>query len=79
MPGANVEVVRRIIDAVNRRAFDSAVELVSDDVEADWTNSRGVESGSGASVWTIRNGLAERVVLYQSKAEALEAEGARPG
>jgi ketosteroid isomerase-like protein len=36
----------------------------------------GVEvSASGASIWTIRDGKAAAMKLYQSKAEALEAGG----
>jgi ketosteroid isomerase-like protein len=38
----------------------------------------GVEvSASGASIWTIRDGKAAAMKLYQSKAEALEAAGLR--
>jgi ketosteroid isomerase-like protein len=36
----------------------------------------GVEvNASGASIWTIRDGKAAAVTLYQSKAQALEAAG----
>ena len=45
--------------------------------------SRGDGSGveveaSGATLWTIRDGRAAAVKLYQSKDEALEAEGVSP-
>jgi ketosteroid isomerase-like protein len=129
----NVEVVRRIIDAINRRDIDAVVEWVTDDFVADWSNSRGLLSGvyrardqareafelflepwdslrwepeelielgddrvltvsrlqmrgrgsgvevnaSGASIWTIRDGRAAAITLYQSKAEAAEAAGLR--
>jgi ketosteroid isomerase-like protein len=131
MSRENVEVVRRIIDAINRGDIDAAMELASQDFEADWSNSRGLLSGvhrgrdqarasfesflepwaslrwepkelvdleddrvltvsefrmrghgsgvdvsaRGASIWTIRDGEAAAVRLYQSKAEALEAGG----
>jgi hypothetical protein len=45
MPQENVEVVRRIIDAINRRGVDAVVESVTDDFVADWSNSRGLLSG----------------------------------
>jgi ketosteroid isomerase-like protein len=129
----NVEVVRRIIDAINRRDIDAVVERVTDDFVADWSNSRGLLSGvyrardqareafelflepwdslrwepeelielgddrvltvsrlqmrgrgsgvevnaGGASIWTIRDGRAAAITLYQSKAEAVEAAGLR--
>jgi ketosteroid isomerase-like protein len=54
------------------------------ELEADWVltvsefRTRGHGSGvevnaRGASIWTIRDGEAAAVKLYQSKAEALEA------
>ena len=131
MSDENVEVVRRIIDAINRRDVDAVVESTTDGVVTDWSNSRGLLSGvhrgrgqaqeafesflepweslqweleevvelgdhrvlsvsrlqmrgrgsgvevnaSGASIWTIRDGKAAVVTLYQSKAQALEAAG----
>jgi ketosteroid isomerase-like protein len=133
MSQENVEVVRRIINAINRGDIDAAMESASQGFEADWSNSRGLLSGvhsgraqareslksflepwaslrwdleelidldehrvlsvsrirmrgrgsgvevnaSGASIWTIRDGQATAVSLYQSKAEALEAAGLR--
>jgi ketosteroid isomerase-like protein len=133
MSEENVEVVRRIIDAINRRDVDAVVESATDDFVTDWTNSRGLLSGvhrgrdqvraafetfldpwdslrwepkevielgddrvltvsrlqmrgrgsgvevnaRGASIWTIRDGKAAAITLYQSKAEALEAAGLR--
>jgi ketosteroid isomerase-like protein len=45
MSQANVEVVRRIIDALGGGDLDSALESTTPDFEADWSNSRGVERG----------------------------------
>jgi ketosteroid isomerase-like protein len=134
MSSGDVEVVRRIIDALNRGDVDGAMDATSSDCEVDWSNSRGVLKGvyhgrdearelwksflevwasvrwevrefvdmedgrvviasefqtrgdasgvevaaRGASLWTIRDGEAAAVKLYQSKAEALEA-AASPG
>jgi ketosteroid isomerase-like protein len=131
MSQGNVEVVRRILGAINRGDVDAAIESASEDFEADWSNSRGLLSGihrgrdearegfktflepweslrwepeelieleddrvlvvshirmrgrgsgvevsaTGASIWTIRDGEAAAMKLYQSKAQALEAAG----
>jgi ketosteroid isomerase-like protein len=45
MSGANVEVVRRSIDAFNRRDFDLLRALNDPDVELDYSASWGVEAG----------------------------------
>jgi ketosteroid isomerase-like protein len=45
MSRENVEVVRRILDAINRGDVDAAIESASEDFEADWSNSRGLLSG----------------------------------
>jgi ketosteroid isomerase-like protein len=49
MPQPNVEIVRAIIDSLNRRNLDQAVEAAHEDFEADWSNSiaphRGVYRG----------------------------------
>jgi ketosteroid isomerase-like protein len=130
MPQENVEVVRRIIDAINRADIDAVVESATEDFVMDLSSSRGLLSGihrggeqareaveaflepwdslrwepelieldadrvltvnafqmrgrgsgvdvnaSGASIWTIRDGKAAAITLYQSKDEALEAAG----
>jgi ketosteroid isomerase-like protein len=126
-----VEIVRRIVDSLNAREIDEALQYVADDFEIDLSNAigplRGVYRGrQGASefwtslldawttvhldpveaidaddstvilgirvqmrkpgaydddiyahLWTIRDGKAERVKLYRSKSEALEAAGLR--
>ena len=45
MSQENVEVVRRIIDAINQGEVNAAFGLMSPDFEADWSNSRGPQSG----------------------------------
>jgi ketosteroid isomerase-like protein len=45
MSEANVEVVRRAIDAFNERDLDAALRDVDPEVEVDWSRSRGVEAG----------------------------------
>jgi ketosteroid isomerase-like protein len=45
MSQENVEVVRRIIDAINRADIDAVVESATEDVVVDWSNSRGLLSG----------------------------------
>jgi ketosteroid isomerase-like protein len=133
MSQENVEVVHRILDAMNRRDVDAVVESATEDVIMDWSNSRGLLGGirqgreqarqaleeffepwdslrwdpeevidlgddrvltvsrlqmrgrgsgvdvnaTGASIWTIRDGKASAITLYQSKAEALEVAGLR--
>jgi ketosteroid isomerase-like protein len=45
MSQENIAIVRRILDAINRRDVDAAIESASEDFEADWSNSRGLLSG----------------------------------
>jgi ketosteroid isomerase-like protein len=45
MSKENVEVVRLVLDAINRRDVDAVVESASEDVVTDWSNSRGLLSG----------------------------------
>ena len=65
-------------------AVTELIELPNGRVlQAGGLRSRGHGSGveveaSGATVWTVRDGKVAAVKLYQSKEEALEAEGA-PG
>jgi len=40
-----VEVVRRVVDAMNRADFDAATQLFSRDFEFDFSNSRGPMAG----------------------------------
>ena len=41
----NVEVVERVVDAINRADFDTVVDVMTDDFELDFSNSRGPMSG----------------------------------
>jgi ketosteroid isomerase-like protein len=45
MPQENVEIVRRVLDAISRADIDAAMESTSEDFEVDWSNSRGLLSG----------------------------------
>jgi ketosteroid isomerase-like protein len=37
MPGSNIEVVKTVVSAFNRGDFEGAIELLTDDVEFDWS------------------------------------------
>jgi hypothetical protein len=41
MSEENVEVVRQIIDAINRREVDAVVESATEDFITDWSGSPG--------------------------------------
>lgn len=45
MSEENVEIVRRAIEAFNRRDLDAALRDLDPDAEVDWSRSRGVEAG----------------------------------
>lgn len=45
MSQENVEIVRRLIDAINRGDVDAAAEAANEDFEADLSNSRGPLTG----------------------------------
>jgi ketosteroid isomerase-like protein len=45
MSEENVELVRRAVDAYNRRDLDGIVENWAPDAVLDWSNSRGLEAG----------------------------------
>jgi ketosteroid isomerase-like protein len=45
MSAENVEIVKRTIDAYNRRDLDALRPLNDPDVKIDWSASRGVEAG----------------------------------
>jgi ketosteroid isomerase-like protein len=45
MSEQNVDLVRRSIDAYNRRDFEALERLNQPDVELDWSASRGLEAG----------------------------------
>ena len=45
MSQENVETVRQILKAINRRDIDAVVESATEDFVMDWSNSRGLLSG----------------------------------
>src|SRR4051794_37671352 len=45
MSQENVEIVRRTIDAFNRRDLDGAMRDTDAEVELDWSRSRGLQAG----------------------------------
>jgi uncharacterized protein len=45
MTEQNVELVRRAIDAYNRRDFETMERLNHSDIELDWSASRGLQAG----------------------------------
>src|SRR5215216_6356076 len=45
MSQENVELVKRAIDAYNRRDFDAMRRMNNPDVQLDWSASRGLEAG----------------------------------
>jgi len=69
MSQENVEVVRQVIGAYNRRDFDTLRTLNDPDLEVDWSASRGLEAGiyrgEDEAIGLIRNFLEmfERVNL----------------
>ena len=72
MPQENVEVVRRAIDAANRRDFGAMLAFYDPDVE--FVPLRAATTGG---IFEVRQ---ERIVLWQgfgSKEKALEAVGLR--
>ena len=126
-----IEIVLRIVDSLNAREIDEALQYVADDFELDWSSSvgplKGVYRGRGGAgtlwtlvldlwttvrwdpvevidvedsrvilinrvqvrrpgafeddiypqLWTLSGDKAERVKLYRSKSEALDAAGLR--
>jgi ketosteroid isomerase-like protein len=57
MSQANVEIVRRMLDAISRGDVDAAIESASEGFEADWSNSRGLLSGIHRGRDEAREGL----------------------
>jgi ketosteroid isomerase-like protein len=45
MSREHVEVVRRVIDALNRRDLDAASRYLDPEIEMDWSRLRGLEAG----------------------------------
>ena len=74
MSQENVELVRRTIDALNRREIDQAAEAAHGDFEADWSNSiaphggvyRGRERARDSSRPSSRRGTSSAGSLRRS-------------
>jgi ketosteroid isomerase-like protein len=65
MSEENVEVVRRAIDAYNRRDFDAIRAISEPEVELDWSASRGLEAG-------LYKGLEEVIGFYRNFLDTFE-------
>jgi ketosteroid isomerase-like protein len=61
----NVELVRRSIDAYNRRDLEALRALNDPDVEVDWSESRGLDAG-------VYRGRDEVMSLYQQYFDAFQ-------
>ena len=59
MSDASIEVVRRALDAFNRRDLEAIRGLHHPDVRVDWSASRGLEAG-------VYAGLSELVKFFQT-------------
>ena len=66
MSKENVEVVRRAISAYNRRDLEALRAVNSPDIEVDWSESRGLDSG-------VYRGQDAAVALYQRFFDAFES------
>ena len=66
MSRQNVEIVRRAIDATNRRDIDGALEAAADDFKMDWSNSIGPLKG-------VYRGREEVVNFWRSFIDAFES------
>jgi ketosteroid isomerase-like protein len=71
MPPRNVEVVRRALDAWNRRDLDGALEWMHADGEVDWCESRGPQKG-------IYRGLLEIRCFYEDWLSLFDKVDIRP-
>ncbi|HSJ16977.1 MAG TPA: nuclear transport factor 2 family protein [Solirubrobacterales bacterium] len=65
MPKQNVEIVRRVFDAVGRGDPEAALAVVADDFEMEWSNSIGPANG-------IYRGLEEVRELQNSFLDAFD-------
>jgi ketosteroid isomerase-like protein len=65
MAEENVDVVRRAIDAYNRRDFEAIRALNHPDVELDWSASRGLEPG-------VYRGLEDVLAFYRNFLDTFE-------
>jgi ketosteroid isomerase-like protein len=60
----NVEIVRRVIEAWNRRDLDGALQDLHPDAEVDWSESSGVQRGVYRGIGEIRRFWQEWLDLF---------------
>jgi uncharacterized protein len=65
MSQENVEVVRRVIEAWNRRDLDVALQDLHPDAEVDWSESLGVQRGVYRGIGEIRRFWEEWLDLFE--------------
>jgi uncharacterized protein len=65
MSRENVEVIRRAIEAFNRRDLDGWLQDLHPDAEADWSESPGVHAGVYRGRGEIRRFWAEWLDLFE--------------
>jgi ketosteroid isomerase-like protein len=65
MSQENVEIVRRLIEAWNRRDLDGAVQDLGPDAEVDWSQSLGVQRGVYRGIGEIRRFWEEWLELFE--------------
>jgi ketosteroid isomerase-like protein len=71
MPHGTVEVVRRAMDAYNRRDFEGIRALNHPDVEVDWSASRGLQAA-------VYQGLDQVIGFFESFLEMFEEVEIKP-
>jgi ketosteroid isomerase-like protein len=65
MSQENVEIVRRAVEAWNRRDLDGALQDLHPDAELDWSESSGVQGGVYRGVREIRRFWEEWLDLFE--------------
>jgi ketosteroid isomerase-like protein len=55
MSAENVEILRRAIDAFNRRDLEAATRYADPEIEVDWSQSRGLEAGVYRGAEAVRD------------------------
>jgi ketosteroid isomerase-like protein len=65
MSQENVEIVRRCIEAWNRRDLDDALRDLDPDAEVDWSESSGIQGGIYRGVGEIRRFWEEWLDLFE--------------
>jgi ketosteroid isomerase-like protein len=71
MSQENVELVRRSLDAFNRRDLDALARMNHPDVELDWSASRGLQSG-------VYHGWEEVKGMYETLLDTFEEVKVEP-